>query len=115
MPRCAQAAAVRDAQSTLPLELAMRHKAPAAVVEALKQAHLSISALLKGGASDTEVLEAVLGHSEAVREVEPGGAMALHYAMGRGEEVVLAVLEAHPEVVPVCLWLCVSACEGPWV
>ena len=116
MPRCAQAAAVHDAQGMLPLELAVRHKAPAAVVEALKQAHLSISALLKGSASDAEVLEAVQGHSEAAREVEPGGAMALHYAMGRGEEVALAVLEAHREVVSVSVvWLCVSACEGPWV
>ena len=107
MPRCAQAAAVRDAQGMLPLELALRHKAPAAVVEALKQAHVSISALLKTGASDAEVLEAVQGHSEAAREVEPGGAMALHYAMGRGEEVALAVLEAHPEVVAVCVCACV--------
>ena len=63
MPRCAQAAAVRDAQGMLPLELAVRHKAPAAVVEALKQAHVSISALLKIGASDAEVLEA---HPEVV-------------------------------------------------
>ena len=98
---------MHDAQSVLPLELAVRHDAPAGVVQALKQAHVSISALLKGGASDAEVLEAVQGHSEAAREVEPGGAMALHYAMVRGEEVVLAVLEAHPEVVSVCVAVCV--------
>ena len=90
---------MRDALFTLPLELAVRHNASAAVVQALKQAHVSISALLKGGASDAEVVEAVQGHGEAAREVEPGGGMALHYAMGgRGEDVVLTVLEAHPEV-----------------
>jgi hypothetical protein len=90
---------VYDARSVLPLELAMRHNAPAAVVQALKQAHASISALLKGGASDAEVVEAVQGHGEAACEVEPGGGMALHYAIGgRGEGVALQVLEAHPEV-----------------
>ena len=79
----------------------MRHHALVAVVEALKQAHVSISALLKGGASDGEVLEALEGHSEAACEVEPCGGLALHYAMGRGEEVVLKVLEANREVVRV--------------
>ena len=61
--------AVRDARSALPLELAVRHDASAAVVQALKQAHVSISALLKTGASDAEVVEAVQGHGEAAREV----------------------------------------------
>ena len=93
---------MHDAQSVLPLELAVRHDAPAGVVQALKQAHVSISALLKGGASDAEVVEAVQGHGEAAGEVEPGGGMALHYAMGgRGEELVLTVLEAHPEVASI--------------
>ena len=92
---------MHDAGCVLPLELAVRHNAPAGVVQALKQAHVSISALLKIGASDAEVVEAVQGHGEAAGEVEPGGAMALHYAMGRGEEVVLKVLEANVEVASV--------------
>ena len=92
---------MHDARSALPLELAVRHNASAAVVQALKQAHVSISALLKIGASDAEVVEAVQGHGEAAGEVEPGGGMALHYAMGRGEEVVLKVLEANAEVASV--------------
>ena len=91
---------MHDARSALPLKLAVRHNASAAVAQILKQAHVSISALLKTGASDAEVVEAVQRHGEAAREVEPGGGMALHYAvaMGCGAGVVEALLEAHREV-----------------
>ena len=75
---CVQGAAVHDARCVLPLELAVRHNAPAGVVQALKQAHVSISALLKGGASDAEEsIHAILNYQPDTAEVDELAAFLL--------------------------------------
>ena len=53
MPRCAQAAAVRDAQGMLPLHLAVQQNAPAAVVEAVLQAHPEVVPMCGPGCDPT--------------------------------------------------------------